>query len=197
MARAHGMPTTVALIVCLVGNPWGGTLFASDEEPSSNEAPSSQPVGTTTSEGPEATSPSAAIPVDRPAMEGNLFSGPPSKRSPFPLTDERLTADAAAGAADAQAWRSTFILMPVESSSFAQRRGYGGRGRGGRNGALAAIVIGAAASIAGTAILVYGNRPECSTNQMASGCGFGTKVVGGAVLSAGLVGVVVGTILWR
>jgi hypothetical protein len=191
------MPTTVALIVCLAGHPWGGTLFASEEERSTNEAPSSQPVGATTSEGPEATSPAAALPVDRPAAATNPFSGPPSTRSPFTLADERLTADAAAGAADAQAWRSAFNLIPVESSSFAQRRGYGGRGRGGRNGALAAIVIGAAASIAGTALLVYANRPECSANQMASGCGFGTKVVGGAVLSAGIVGVVVGAILWR
>ena len=58
-------------------------------------------------------------------------------------------------------------------------------------------MIGAAAAIAGTAVLVYANRPECSTNQMASGCGYGTKVVGTAVLSAGLVGLVVGALTWR
>jgi hypothetical protein len=88
-------------------------------------------------------------------------------------------------------------LMSVESSSLAQRRGYRGRGRGGRNGAVAAMVIGAAASIAGTAILVYANRPDCRTNQSASGCGYGTKVVGGAVLSAGIVAIVIGAFTWR
>jgi hypothetical protein len=46
-------------------------------------------------------------------------------------------------------------------------------------------------------VLVYANRPECSTNQTANGCGYGTKVIGDAVLSAGLVGVVAGTLLWR
>ena len=200
MARTHRVPTTAALIVCLVGSPWGGTLFASEEEPSSSEGPSSQPISNTTSEAEGPTSPAAATSVDRAATARDLFSGPPStlKRSRFTLTDERLTADAPVGAADMQAWRSTFNLIPVESSSFAQRRGYGGRGnRGGRNGAVAAIVIGAAASIAGTAILVYANRPECRTNQMANGCGYGTKVVGGAVLSAGIVGLVVGGLTWR
>ncbi len=59
------------------------------------------------------------------------------------------------------------------------------------------IILGAVASIAGTAILVYANRPECSTNQTANGCGYGTKVIGGAVLSAGIVGLVAGALTWR
>jgi hypothetical protein len=59
------------------------------------------------------------------------------------------------------------------------------------------MVLGAAASIAGTAILVYANRPECSTNQTAYGCGYGAKVVGGAVLSTGIVSLVVGAVAWR
>jgi hypothetical protein len=176
MARIHRVPTTAALIVCLAGSPGGGIVFASEEEPSSNQAPSSQLVSSTTSEAQGTTSPAAAISVARPATVRDMFSGPPSilKRSPFTLTHERLTAD-----------------------SFAQRRGYRGRGRGGRNGAVAAMVIGAAASIAGTAILVYANRPECGTNQTANGCGYGTKVIGGAVLSAGIVGLVVGAFAWR
>lgn len=70
--------------------------------------------------------------------------------------------------------------------------------KGGRNGAIAAIALGAVASIAGGAILVYANRPECrTTNHMANGCSYGTKVVGGAVLSAGIVGLLVGASIWR
>ena len=57
-------------------------------------------------------------------------------------------------------------------------------------------MIGAVAAIAGTALLVYANRPECSTNQLAGGCGYGTKVIGGSVLSAGVVGVVIGAVTW-
>jgi hypothetical protein len=59
------------------------------------------------------------------------------------------------------------------------------------------MFVGAAAAIAGTAVLVYANRPECSTLPTASGCGYGTKVVGGAVLSAGVVGLLVGALTWR
>lgn len=104
-------------------------------------------------------------------------------RSPQVLRDDTLS-------------RSLAFPSP-ESSAFAQR---GGRGRGyGRrhNGAAAAIAVGAAAAIAGTALLVYANRPECSTIPSASGCGYGTKVIGGAVLSAGVVGLVVGAAMWR
>jgi hypothetical protein len=175
MARTHRLSTTAALIVCLAGAPLSSTLFASDEELSSSEASSSQPVS-------------------------GLFSSPPSTagRSPFTFTDARLSEIEPAGPANAHAWRSTFDFTPIESSAYAQRRGYRGRGGGGgRSTAIAAIALGAAASIAGTAILVYANRPECGTNQTASGCGYGTKVVGGAVLSAGLVGIFVGALTWR
>jgi hypothetical protein len=72
-----------------------------------------------------------------------------------------------------------------------------GRGGGRNGGAAAALVIGAAAAIAGTAVLVYANRPECQTNAFASGCGYGTKVVGGAVLAGGTVGVLAGAMMWR
>jgi hypothetical protein len=57
-------------------------------------------------------------------------------------------------------------------------------------------MIGAAAAITGTALLVYANRPECSTNALASGCGYGTKVVGGSVLAGGVAGLAVGAALW-
>jgi hypothetical protein len=170
MARIDRVSTTAALIVCLAGSPLVATLFASDAEHSSSEGTSSQSV--TNSSVPPA----------------------PLVRSPFRLVDERLAADAPIGAANAQVWR-TFNFVPVESNSFAQR--YRGRGARGRNASTAAMVVGAAASIAGAAVLVYANRPECSTNQTAYGCGYGAKVVGGAVLSTGIVSLVVGAVTWR
>ena len=175
MARTHRLSTTAALIVCLAGAPLSNTLFASDEELSSSEASSSQPVS-------------------------GLFSSLPStaERPPFTFTDATLTEIEPAGPANAHAWRSTFNVTPIESSAYAQRRGYRGRGGGGgRSAAITAMALGAAASIAGAAVLVYANRPECRTNQTASGCGYGTKVVGGAVLSAGIVGIFVGALTWR
>ena len=87
------------------------------------------------------------------------------------------------------------LTLADESSLFAQRRGFlGGR----RNeGARTAIVVGTLAAITGAALLLYANRPECSRNAAANACGYGTKVVGGAVLTAGAVGIVAGTISWR
>src|SRR6267154_2052152 len=148
MARTHRLSTTAALIVCLAGAPMSNSLFASDEELSSSEASSSQPIS-------------------------GLFSSPASTagRSPFTFTDARLTEIEPAGPDNVRAWRGTFDFTPIESSAYAQRRGDRGRGgRGGRSAAIAAIALGAAASIAGTAILVYANRPECGANQTASGC---------------------------
>jgi hypothetical protein len=75
--------------------------------------------------------------------------------------------------------------------------GYGYR-RGHRNqAALTAIMLGAVGAIAGTAVLVYANRPECNVNPSLGGCGYGTKVVGASVLSGGLVGLVAGAVMWR
>jgi hypothetical protein len=82
-----------------------------------------------------------------------------------------------------------------ESSTFFQRRGFRGRGR--NEGARTAIVVGTLAAITGAALLVYANRPECGRNERADLCGYGTKVIGGAVLTAGAVGIVAGTISWR
>jgi len=83
--------------------------------------------------------------------------------------------------------------FPVETSAFGQ---WGGsrRGRSRNSGAATAIFLGAAGTIAGAAVLVYANRPECSGNPTLGGCGYGTKVVGGAVLSAGLVGLMIGAL---
>jgi hypothetical protein len=198
MARTHRLSTTGALIVCLVGTQWSGTLFASEEEPSSRAAPSSQSVVNSTSEVQGGTSarPAAAVSAGEQPASATELPRSTVERSRFTLSNEILTANGPLGAASAQVWRSTLTFVPVESS-FAQRGGYRGRGRGRRNGAAAAIVLGAVAAIAGGAILVYANRPDCSTNQTANSCGYGTKVIGGAVLSAGIVGLVVGALTWR
>jgi hypothetical protein len=196
MARTHRLSTTSALIVCLVGTEWSGTLFARDQ---ASPAPSSQSVANSTSEAQGRTSVSPAAAVSTGEQPASVIELPPStvERLRFTLNNEMFTPKAPLETASAQVWRSALTFVPVESRLFAQRGGYRGRGRGGRNGAAAAIVLGAAASIAGGAILVYANRPECSTNQTANGCGYGTKVVGGAVLSAGIVGLVVGALTWR
>ena len=82
-----------------------------------------------------------------------------------------------------------------ESSMLAQRRGFRGRGR--NEGARTALVVGTLAAVAGAALLVYANRPECSGNPSANACGYGTKVTGSVVLGAGIVGLVVGALIWR
>ena len=174
MSRMYRASTTAALILCLVGSSLGGTLFASEAELSPSDVPSSQAVS------------------------------PSSERPLFTLTDEPLTADAPAGATTTHAKQSIFTVTPVEWNAFAQRGGYrgrrprggGGSGSGNRDAAAAAIAVGAVASIVGAAILVYGNRPECTTNQRAGGCGYGTHVIGGAVLSAGVAGLVIGSLTW-
>jgi hypothetical protein len=199
MARTHRLSTIGALIVCLVGTGWSGTLFARDQEPSSSPAPLSQSAINSTPEAQGRTSASPAAAVSTGEQPASVTDLSPStvKRLRLTLDNDLFTPKAPLGAASAQVWRSPVTFVPVESGLFAQRGGYRGRGRGSRNGAIAAIVLGAAASIAGGAILVYANRPECSTNQVASGCGYGTKVVGGAVLAAGIVGLVVGAVTWR
>lgn len=92
---------------------------------------------------------------------------------------------------------SVVPVKPLESDVFAQR-GWGRGGRWGRNGgARTAIILGGVAAVAGAAVLVYANRPECSANHAASGCSYGTKVVGGAVLAGGVFGIVAGALTWR
>ena len=90
---------------------------------------------------------------------------------------------------------SRFALAD-EPSMFAQR-GRVFRGRGRNEGARAALVVGTLAAIGGAALLVYANRPECRGNASANACGYGTKVVGGALLTGGAVGIVAGAVSWR
>ncbi len=104
----------------------------------------------------------------------------PLKPSPFTVSDDVLLAAAA----------------PPAASQWGRHGGH--RGGGGRNdGARTAIILGAIGVIAGSAVLVYANRPECGDVPNASGCGYGTKVTGGAVLAAGVVGITVGAATWR
>jgi hypothetical protein len=87
--------------------------------------------------------------------------------------------------------------QPLQVTSLAQRRGYGGYGRR-RNGASQAeMILGAAAAITGAALLTYANRPECSVNALADGCSYGTKVVGTAVTAGGIVTFLTGALTWR
>ncbi|MGH9410911.1 MAG: hypothetical protein ACRD1V_15825 [Vicinamibacterales bacterium] len=90
--------------------------------------------------------------------------------------------------------RPPFVVSSA-STIFAQR----GYGRGGwhNGGARAAVILGAAAAIAGAAVLVYANRPDCRSNPSMGGCGYGTKVIGGAMVAGGAVGLVVGAVSWR
>jgi hypothetical protein len=85
--------------------------------------------------------------------------------------------------------------VPFALDGTAQWYRRGGRGR--RHAAVTAIMLGAVGTIAGTAVLVYANRPDCGTNPNLGGCGYGTKVVGGAVLAAGLAGIFTGALLWH
>jgi hypothetical protein len=89
------------------------------------------------------------------------------------------------------------VALPVTaaSASSASSSQWGRRGR--NSGAATALFLGAVGTIVGTAVLVYADRPDCNSNPSLSGCGYGTKVVGGAVLSAGLVGLIIGALTWR
>jgi hypothetical protein len=180
MVSPHRFSTT-ALIVCLALASWSGTLVASQQPPLS---PS---VINAIAPGQEATS---AVAVSADVIDEQ---SPRATEGPTLVERSRLTFPD-------EIFRETSprALEGNMAGSLAQRGGYRGRGRGGRNDAArAAVVLGAVAAIAGTSVLVYANRPECSVNARAGGCGYGTKVVGTAVLSGGIVGLLVGALTWR
>jgi hypothetical protein len=90
------------------------------------------------------------------------------------------------------------LAVSANDAHAAAQYGYGPRRGGRRNqAALTAIMLGAVGAIAGTAVLVYANRPDCNRNPNLGGCGYGTKVVGASVLSGGVVGLMVGAVMWR
>jgi hypothetical protein len=186
MIRTHRSSTTAVLIVCLLGTTSSEMLFASGEAVSSREGSASLSADNITTAKEDVSAISATALSSGKQLPGttefvrSLVAGSPY----LVLRDDTLSA-------------RSLVFVPDESSLLAQR-GYRGRGYSGRrNGAAAAVFLGAAAAIAGTAVLVYANRPECSTTPTAGGCGYGTKVIGGSVLSAGVVGLLVGAAMWR
>jgi hypothetical protein len=122
-------------------------------------------------------------------------SSPESSRVLSPSALSRFVSPAATDA-DADRWRASFHEFPLSAGEEGQR-GYRSRRGRSRGAAAAAIMVGAAAAVAGTALLVYANRPECSANHSAAGCGYGTKVAGGSFLVGGAIGVGIGAAMWR
>ena len=184
MGSCHRLSTTGALIVCLIGSQLTGTVFACEDGSLREALASSSNVAAASD---DQRTPSA------PAAHARAAS------PPFTLTSSVFSAPRALAATDPRAWQPAVDFRVVDAGAFAEGGQYGRRGsRGRRNGVAAGVIaLGAVASITGGAILVYANRPECSTNQFAGGCGYGTKVVGGSVLLAGIVGIVAGALAWR
>jgi hypothetical protein len=200
MVSAHSLSMTGAVIVCLVSAQGNGTLLASEDQRSLTEAPSSQSLTDMTSETQMSTSAglAPAICMDEHSAGTDVSSAPWLRMEPsrFALDAGGVAANPSLGPV-AQGAHRTFNFVPTQSSAFAGQIYQGRPYRMGRNGSIAAIMIGAVATITGAAILVYANRPECATNQLAGGCGYGPKVVGGAVMSGGVVGLFVGALTWR
>ena len=136
---------------------------------SEDERPFAEPISV--DEGPAAPdSPSAPL--------------PPADRFHFTLDPGFIVANPSLG-------------VSQSDSAFAGQVRRGRPYGSGRSRSIAALTIGTIAAIAGAAILVYANRPECNTSPSAGGCGYGTKVIGGAVLTGGVAGLVIGALTWR
>ena len=178
MVRASQLPTIALLIACLLGSSGSEPLFAA-----------------------EPGAPSSAVARNSVASSGAEMAGEQhavTSLEPSHLTfgDDWLTTQWSLGSAGAAVTAGPFTASGQPTLSLSAQRGRG-RGRAGRrNAAVGAVILGAAATITGAALLVYANRPDCSANRTLNGCGYGTKVVGGAVLSAGVVGMVAGAIAW-
>ena len=182
MEGSHRLSIAGALIVCLIGSQLTTTVFACED--GSREA-----VASSSNVAAEQDERRPSSPPDAGALAA----------PPFTFASSVLSASRALATSDSRVSQPALDYRVIEPSASAEggQFGRGGR-RGRRNGAAAAVIaLGAVASITGGAILVYANRPECSTTQFASGCSYGTKVVGGAVLSAGIVGIVAGALAWR
>jgi hypothetical protein len=87
------------------------------------------------------------------------------------------------------------ILTPATGLVYPDR-GWGRDPWHRHSGARTAIIVGSIAAIAGGALLVYANRPECGATHSGS-CSYGTKVAGGAVLAGGVLGITIGAVTWR
>jgi len=201
MARTHRWSITGTLIVCLIGSQSNATLRASR-----NEGPSSE---STSSDGVTESTTATGLPISRAVDSSTATDADPIAAAssvpyiftagrPFAFTNAIVTVDPPLGSV-APGSRDSFRFLPVPSSAFSGQV-YRGPARPihheHHGGSIAALVIGAVASITGTAILVYAHRPDCRYHEFASGCGYGTKVVGGAVVAGGVVGLVVGALTW-
>jgi hypothetical protein len=193
MANAHRSWMSAAVMVAFVSLQTNTPLFASVNESSSTETSASQSLADSTSDTQIATSaesaPAMSIGEHPAAPEVSSTSLPPMRYSRFTLPESLV------GIANGA--HRTFTITPMPSSAFAGQIYQGRPYRMSRDGSIAALMLGAVAAITGTALLVYANRPECTTNQLAGGCGYGTKVVGGAVLSGGVAGLFIGALTWR
>ncbi len=183
MARAPRSTTPCAVVICLLSAQWSGLLFASEPSHPPTETAAPSPTAGT-------TAPSTALPIDfrtgptdasaaaaPPAAARSMFDAPSVSTAWEPLPAHAFTVPGPAFAVGGQIYQGAPYRLR-------------------HDGSIAALMVGAAAAIAGTAVLVYANRPECSTNQFAGGCGYGTKVVGSAVLAGGIVGLFVGALTW-
>jgi len=113
------------------------------------------------------------------------------------LSSEAVTSHPPLGPIAQSAQLATFNLARARSDAFAEQVYQGRPYPMGHDRSIAAIMIGAVAAITGAAVLVYANRPECATRQFAGGCGYGTRVIGGAVLTGGIVALAIGALTWR
>jgi hypothetical protein len=180
----------------MFGPQWNGILFADAEGMSPPAAVSSDSVNSRTpaTQAPISARLATALSItQQPSRTPELFSAQTILERPhLTLENEGLETNAIFGATAGRTWSSSAFASAGQIYQGPPIRYPRERNRA----ALTAIAIGAVASITGTALLVYANRPECNMNQTASGC-YGTKVVGGAVLSGGLVSLMVGALMWR
>ena len=166
MSRTPRVLTTV-VTVCLLMTPVHGVFAASDLGDASNIPAVQQREP-------------APLTIDARVMSGILETKAPSTRHVF----------------DGPVLFKTSSGQVVQGQPYPYPYPYPAPPYHRHDGSIAALMIGAAAAITGTAVLVYANRPECTFAPYAGGCGYGTKVVGGAVLAGGVVGLFVGALTW-
>jgi hypothetical protein len=199
MAKTRRSWMSAAVMISVVSLLTNTVLFASDDESSSTETAAAQALVDSASHTQIATSTESAPAIsigEYPAAPNVVPSSlAPTGYSRLTLPESFMGNPSLVGFPNG-AYRP-FTITPMPSSAFAGQIYQGRPYRISRDGSIAALMLGSIAAIAGTAVLVYANRPECTTNQFAGGCGYGTKVVGGAVLSGGVVGLVIGALTWR
>jgi hypothetical protein len=193
---------TAVVIVCLLSTQWNGALFAS-ETPSSSSTVAGSSSETAASSDEQITSLEGMLEtvIGGQAVETtNVSSALESQKGRPRVGFDALAFSNVLGTVTPLA-RRAFDVAPGRFDLFAgqvyQGPPYPYPYRHRRDGSIAAIMVGAAAAITGAAVLAYANRPECTADALAGGCGYGTKVVGTAVLSGGIVGLFVGALTWR